>query len=55
MAEALFKTVEPGADSGATLLHRLGRDLDASELLAVRRPDDPGGVQGRLRGDSSRA
>jgi len=31
-AEALFKTVEPEPDSGATRLHRLGRELDAVEV-----------------------
>jgi hypothetical protein len=29
-AEALFETVEPEDDSGATKLHQLGVDLDAS-------------------------
>jgi len=31
-AEALFKTVEPEPESGATRLHRLGRELDAVEV-----------------------
>jgi hypothetical protein len=31
-AEALFKTIEPAADSTATRLHRLGMELDASEF-----------------------
>jgi len=31
-AEALFETVEPGEDSDATRLHRLGVDLDASTV-----------------------
>ena len=29
LAEALFETVEPERDSGATLLHQLGVELDA--------------------------
>src|SRR6478752_7593461 len=32
VAEALFGTVEPGGGEDATLLHRLGEELDAIEF-----------------------
>lgn len=32
LAEALFKTVEPERESGATTLHQLGIELDALEV-----------------------
>ena len=32
LAEALFRTVEPGGDDAPTRLHQLGKDLDAISL-----------------------
>jgi hypothetical protein len=39
-AEALFETVEPEAGSKASRLHRLGAQLDASEVHLYVGPDD---------------
>lgn len=39
LAEALFRTVEPEPDSGATMLHRLGRDLDATDVTLFIDPE----------------
>jgi hypothetical protein len=40
MAEALFETVEPDDKSDATRLHRLGKQLDASEVHLYVGPGD---------------
>lgn len=39
-AEALFETVEPEEESKASRLHRLGAQLDASEVHLYVGPDD---------------
>ena len=39
-AEALFETVEPEEESKATRLHRLGAQLDASEVHLFVGPKD---------------
>lgn len=39
LAEALFKTVEPEPPSGATMLHQLGRDLNASDVTLYIDPE----------------
>jgi hypothetical protein len=38
-AEALFETVEPGESAPPTMLHQLGRYLDAIELTLYFDPD----------------